>query len=84
VQALPCLHHHAPGRGETRFLPFSTGSEGPGRSGGAGNPPGRTRPVPDLVLWEQVWQPDAWLDLLHRFLHVEDENAKRGPGHHQW
>jgi len=63
---------------KTRFLPFSTGSEGPGRSGGAGNPPAGPGAYRTSYLWEQVWQPDAWLDLIHRFLHVEDENAKRG------
>ena len=39
-------------------------------SGGAGNPPN-----PDghrtAYLWERVWQRDAWLDLLARFIHVE-------------
>ncbi len=63
---------------KTRFLPFSTGSEGPGRSGGAGNPPAAPGAYRTSYLWEQVWQPDAWLDLIHRFLHVEDENAKKG------
>ena len=64
---------------KTRFLPFNTGSAGPGRPGGAGNPPAE---VPGgyrtSYLWEQVWQRDAWLDLIHRFLHVEDQNAKKG------
>jgi type I restriction enzyme, R subunit len=64
---------------KTRFLPFNTGSAGPGRPGGAGNPtagePGGYR---TSYLWEQVWQRDAWLDLIHRFLHVEDQNAKKG------
>ncbi|HXH89194.1 MAG TPA: type I restriction endonuclease [Gaiellaceae bacterium] len=49
----------------TRFLPFNLGCEG-----GAGNPPNpnghRTS-----YLWERVWQRDAWLDLLARFIHVE-------------
>ncbi|HEV8651357.1 MAG TPA: type I restriction endonuclease [Actinomycetes bacterium] len=63
---------------KTRFLPFSTGSDGPGRSGGAGNPPAAPGYYRTSYLWEQVWQPDSWLDLIHRFLHVEDENAKRG------
>jgi type I restriction enzyme R subunit len=46
----------------TRFLPFNTGSGGPGSAGGAGNPsaiaPGGYR---TSYLWEQVWQRDAWL-----------------------
>lgn len=49
----------------TRFLPFNLGCDG-----GAGNPPyphgHRT-----AYLWERVWQCDAWLDLLARFMHVE-------------
>jgi type I restriction enzyme R subunit len=49
----------------TRFLPFNLG-----HNGGAGNPPNpnghRT-----AYLWERVWQRDAWMDLLNRFIHVE-------------
>jgi len=69
----------------TRFLPFNRGHEM-----GAGNPPNpsghRT-----AYLWEQVWQRDAWLDLLQRFVHVEP--APKGskarpnvifPRFHQW
>lgn len=51
--------------GTTRFLPFNRGN-----AGGAGNPANldghRT-----AYLWEQVWQRDAWLDLLARFVHVD-------------
>lgn len=64
---------------QTRFLPFNMGTGGPGQIGGAGNPPS---PVdtehPAAYLWEQVWQRDNWLDLLHRYLHVEDQAAKAG------
>ena len=69
----------------TRFLPFNRGHQL-----GAGNPPD-----PDghrtAYLWERVWQRDAWLDLLHRFVHVEP--APKGskapstvifPRFHQW
>jgi type I restriction enzyme, R subunit len=69
----------------TRFLPFNRG-----HGLGAGNPPNpwghRTS-----YLWEQVWQRDAWLDLLARFVHVEA--VPRGstrkpivifPRYHQW
>jgi type I restriction enzyme R subunit len=49
----------------TQFLPFNRGSE----EGGAGNPfnPGGHRTA---YLWEQVWDREAWLDLLARFVHV--------------
>lgn len=60
----------------TRFLPFNQGTGGPGASGGAGNPASSTSGYKTAYLWEQVWQRDAWLDLLARFVHVEPE----GPG----
>jgi type I restriction enzyme, R subunit len=49
----------------TQFLPFNRGSE----EGGAGNPlnPGGHATA---YLWEQVWEWEAWLDLLARFVHV--------------
>lgn len=70
---------------QTRFLPFNRGHEL-----GAGNPPN-----PDghrtAYLWEQVWSRNAWMDILHRFIHVE--KPSRGsrarpqvifPRFHQW
>lgn len=70
---------------DIRFLPFNRGD-----NEGAGNPPN-----PDgartAFLWERVWQRDAWLDILHRFVHVEP--TKKGMKHtgdvifprfHQW
>ncbi|MGI8647159.1 MAG: restriction endonuclease subunit R [Acidimicrobiales bacterium] len=56
---------------KTRFLPFNTGSSGPGIDGGAGNPAAHDDGYRTSYLWEQVWQPEAWLDLTRRFLHVE-------------
>ncbi len=38
-----------------------------------------TVPVPHVVPVGEVWQPDNWLDLLKRFLHVEDPKT-RGRG----
>ncbi|MDP9454656.1 MAG: type I restriction endonuclease [Actinomycetota bacterium] len=69
----------------TRFLPFNRGY-----GGGKGNPPNphghRT-----TYLWERVWERDAWLDLLGRFVHVEKlagGSKARGttifPRYHQW
>ncbi|MCD0447062.1 DEAD/DEAH box helicase family protein [Glycomyces sp. A-F 0318] len=78
---------------KTRFLPFNTGSEGPGRPGGAGNPPPS---IPGTYatsyLWEQIWRPDNWLDLLERFVHLHKEKTSTGsttksvifPRYHQW
>jgi type I restriction enzyme, R subunit len=69
----------------TRFLPFNRGY-----NMGEGNPPN-----PDghrtAYLWERVWQRDALLDLLNRFVHVTP--AAKGskvrptlifPRFHQW
>jgi type I restriction enzyme R subunit len=74
----------------TQFLPFNRGSE----EGGAGNPfnPGGHRTA---YLWEQVWEREAWLDLLARFVHVvrpekgppAEKRAKARvvfPRFHQW
>jgi type I restriction enzyme R subunit len=67
----------------TRFLPFNRGHDHD-----KGNPPNpyghRT-----AYLWEQVWQRDAWLDLLARFVHVEKDVQGRPlgvifPRFHQW
>ena len=78
---------------QTRFLPFNTGSEGPGCPGGAGNPPATGYGTyATSYLWEEIWQPDNWLDLLERFVHVhEDKRAGARtrknlifPRYHQW
>lgn len=64
---------------KTGFLPFNQGSEGPGNPGGAGNPPlSSDGPAYRAAyLWEEVWQRDNWLDLIKRFLHVEDPKRKK-------
>ncbi|MEU6862800.1 DEAD/DEAH box helicase family protein [Streptomyces sp. NPDC046876] len=77
----------------TRFLPFNTGSEGPGRPGGAGNPaPTAFGQYATSYLWEQVWERDNWLDLLQRFVHQQKSKTPGGtttrttifPRYHQW
>jgi type I restriction enzyme R subunit len=80
----------------TRFLPFNQGTGGPGNPGGAGNPPAKAGRHATAYLWEQVWSRDAWLDLLARFVHVEQsapgKKAKATrqagnlifPRYHQW
>jgi type I restriction enzyme R subunit len=69
----------------TRFLPFNRGY---GRA--AGNPPNPNGHATSY-LWERVWQRDAWLDLLARFVHVEQPaRGAKGPKpvifprYHQW
>lgn len=75
----------------THFLPFNRGNKG-----GRGNPenPGGYRTE---YLWNDVWQRDNWLDILHRFIqieHFEEPDDKGGqrkrservifPRYHQW
>lgn len=82
--------------GDTQFLPFNIGSNGPGVSGGAGNPPAQQ---PDsyavAYLWEQIWERENWLEILQRFVHVQAPNKKGAkanphtaprifPRYHQW
>ena len=58
-------------RERTFFLLFNKG-----RDVGAGNPDN-----PDgyktAYLWEQVWEREAWLDILSRFLHMEVKEEKK-------
>lgn len=52
----------------TVFLPFNKGTE----DGGAGNPlPKDDGKYATSYLWEEVFQPDSWLKILARFLHME-------------
>lgn len=78
---------------DTFFLPFNLGS----LDGGAGNPP-----APDDsqyatgYLWQRLFQPDAWLKVLGRFLHLEKKTREDAEGrrvvrealifprYHQW
>lgn len=73
----------------TQFLPFSLG-----HNYGKGNPPNPNGHETNY-LWERVWEKDAWLDLLGRFVHVERPTtgsltARRVaetvifPRYHQW
>ncbi|MBG57934.1 MAG: restriction endonuclease subunit R [Porticoccus sp.] len=78
---------------DTFFLPFNRGGE----DSGAGNPqPDSENDYATAYLWQQVLQPDAWLKIIGRFLHleqevVEDFHGKREtkeslifPRYHQW
>lgn len=80
---------------DTQFLPFNTGSNGPGVSGGAGNEPARPGSYSVAYLWEQIWQRDNWLEILQRFIHVTAPDKKGAklnphtaprifPRYHQW
>jgi type I restriction enzyme R subunit len=63
---------------DTVFLPFNQGSAGAGEPGGAGNPQPADGRHPTAFLWEEVWQRDAWLELLHRFVHIEPRAPTNG------
>jgi type I restriction enzyme R subunit len=74
---------------KTRFLPFNRGHHL-----GKGNPP-NPGGHKTSYLWEHVWAKDPWLDILHRFIHVERPEkgslaARRAaeavifPRYHQW
>jgi type I restriction enzyme R subunit len=72
----------------TVFLPFNQGDDG-----GAGNPPpGEATRYATSYLWESVWQRDAWLDILARFVTKVEETDQDGnteikvlfPRYHQW
>ncbi|KAA1415353.1 type I restriction endonuclease subunit R [Nocardioides humilatus] len=67
---------------QTRFLPFNQGTGGPGQMGGQGNPNAATG-YDTAYLWEQVWQRDAWLDLIGSFVH-EHDGTILFPRYHQW
>lgn len=81
--------------GDTQFLPFNVGSNGPGISGGAGNPGAEPGSYAVAYLWEQIWQRDNWLEILQRFVHIQAP-ARKGvktdphtaprifPRYHQW
>lgn len=78
---------------DTFFLPFNLGSE----ESGAGNPhPADDSQYATGYLWQQLFQPDAWLKVLGRFLHLEKQTREGFDGtlttretmifprYHQW
>ncbi|NLC09660.1 MAG: type I restriction endonuclease subunit R [Gammaproteobacteria bacterium] len=78
---------------DTFFLPFNRGTA----DGGAGNPRAEHESTyATAYLWEQLFQKDAWLKVLGRFLHLEKKteedfygNRKTKetlifPRYHQW
>ncbi len=75
----------------TRFLPFNRGAS-PDGQGGAGNHDPGDGSHKTSYLWRQVWRRDRWLDLLHRFVHVEAADPSDPasattmifPRYHQW
>jgi type I restriction enzyme R subunit len=77
LQFKRCLVHFAVGNesvfmttrlqgGNTYFLPFNLDTENPV------NPHGHK----SAYLWEDIWQPDTLLDLIHNYLHVQEIKEK--------
>lgn len=72
---------------DTTFVPFNLG-----RDGGAGNPAAKSDDsYATSYLWEELWQRDAWLLLLQRFVHVSETEISGEmrrqvifPRYHQW
>lgn len=74
-----------------RFLPFNRGSSPDGLAG-AGNYPPADGSHPTSYLWRDVWQRDAWMDLIQSFIHVSPADPEDPasqpvlifPRYHQW
>ncbi len=78
---------------DTFFLPFNLGTE----NGGAGNPmPEDDSQYATSYLWQRLLQPDVWLKVLGRFLHLQKKTSEGSDGtpltketmifprYHQW
>lgn len=73
---------------DTRFLPFNQGSNGAGKTGGAGNPPTDDGDYVTSYLWKNVLQKDSLLDILQKFIsHQTSKDNPQGnvifPRYHQ-
>ena len=64
------------------FLPFNQGSNGAGRDGGAGNPPNPNGYL-TAYLWEEVFQKDSMMDILQKFMSLQDGKTLIFPRYHQ-
>jgi type I restriction enzyme R subunit len=52
---------------DTHFLPFNRGHDG-----GAGNPQHESGHR-TAYLWEDVWAKDSWMEIIQRFIHIDEE-----------
>lgn len=69
-------------KGDTFFLPFNQGSNGAGNDGGKGNPDNPDG-YPTAYLWENVLQKDSALDIIQKFIHLQDGKTLIFPRFHQ-
>jgi len=56
---------------KTFFLPFNLGDHGH-----AGNPPAADGGYRTAYLWREVWQRDSLLDIVGRFMHLQEEDKR--------
>lgn len=56
---------------KTFFLPFNLGCDG-----GAGNPPAADGGYRSAYLWREVWARDSLLDILGRFMHLQEKEKR--------
>ena len=72
---------------KTFFLPFNQGSNGPGNTGGKGNPVSFDGDFVTAYLWREVLVKDSLMDLIHKFMHLEVKDNKKErmifPRYHQ-
>ena len=61
--------------GATYFMPYNQGSEGPGNTGGKGNPQNMDG-YATSYLWEEVLQRESLLDIIHRFISFVSEKEE--------
>lgn len=65
---------------ETYFLPFNIGKPDSVDllSCGAGNPPAPAgKGYPTYYLWDFVWKPETWLEILGDFMHLETKEVEQ-------
>lgn len=62
---------------KTYFLPFNQGSNGAGRVGGKGNPINEDG-YDTSYLWERVLCKDRLLEILHKYMHLQQEFDEQG------
>ena len=61
---------------DTFFLPFNQGSHGAGNVGGKGNP-ANLDGYATSYLWEKVLEKDTLLDIIQRFMHLEEKTETK-------
>ena len=66
----------------TYFLPFNQGSNGAGNDGGKGNP-ANPDGYPTAYLWENIFQKDSMMDIIQKFMNLQEGKTLIFPRYHQ-